>query len=259
MIDADPLMLIDCAVAGGFDGIGLRIVPPMPSDTIVPVVGDEPLIRALGQKLDDTGVRILDVEAVWLMPHTDVAGLEPALAVAARLGARHVLTVGNDPDAARLQANFGALCALAGRYGLRVMLEPISYVALRTLAEARALIAKAGQGNAGLLIDALHLVRAGGTAADIRACPPELLSYWHLCDAPLLSPDPANLRAEGRGGRLFPGEGQLPLAEMLAAFPPGTPIGVEAPTAVHAHLPPIERAKLCGKKVRDVVSHLPFV
>jgi hypothetical protein len=35
-----------------------------------------------------TGVRILDVEAVWLMPHTRVPDLKPALELGARLVAR---------------------------------------------------------------------------------------------------------------------------------------------------------------------------
>jgi hypothetical protein len=45
VLDAGPLELIDAALAGGFDTLGLRIVAPMLTDTIVPVIGDEPLIR----------------------------------------------------------------------------------------------------------------------------------------------------------------------------------------------------------------------
>ena len=56
VLDAHPLDLIDAAVAGGFDAIGLRIVPPMRTDTIVPVIGDETLIRRFEQGLSDTGI-----------------------------------------------------------------------------------------------------------------------------------------------------------------------------------------------------------
>jgi hypothetical protein len=38
VLDAHPLALIDAAVAGRFNAIGLRIVPPSPADVIVPVV-----------------------------------------------------------------------------------------------------------------------------------------------------------------------------------------------------------------------------
>jgi hypothetical protein len=33
--------------------------------------------QQIRERLRDTGVRILDVEALWLMPHVDVAGLLP--------------------------------------------------------------------------------------------------------------------------------------------------------------------------------------
>jgi hypothetical protein len=36
---------------------------------------------------------------------------------------------------------------------------------------------------------------------------------------------------EARAGRLLPGEGELPLGELLAALPDGIPVAVEAPSA----------------------------
>jgi hypothetical protein len=41
VLDSHPLELIDAAVAGRFNAIGLRIVPHAPTDVIVPMVGDE--------------------------------------------------------------------------------------------------------------------------------------------------------------------------------------------------------------------------
>ena len=38
VLDAGPLELIEAAIAGGFDAIGLRVVPPAPTDALVPVV-----------------------------------------------------------------------------------------------------------------------------------------------------------------------------------------------------------------------------
>src|ERR1700716_2869631 len=118
VLDADPLTLIDAAAAGRFDAVGLRIIPPMPTDQIVPVIGNARLIGEIARRLDCTGVRILDIEAVWLMPHTDVTALKPALEPGARLGAKYLLVVGNDPDWARLRDNFAALCDLAQEVGL---------------------------------------------------------------------------------------------------------------------------------------------
>ena len=36
VLDAHPLELVAAAVAGGFDAMGLRIVPPTPAHAVVP-------------------------------------------------------------------------------------------------------------------------------------------------------------------------------------------------------------------------------
>jgi sugar phosphate isomerase/epimerase len=254
VLDAHPLELIDAALAGGFDALGLRIVAPMPTDTIVPVIGDEPLIRAIEERLDATGRRIFDIEAVWLMPHTDVAALEAAVALGSRLGAKHLLVVGNDPDQGRFEANFSALCDLAGSYGIGIALEPIPYVELGTPFQALALLNAVQRPNAKLLIDALHLYRSGASPNDLAGIDPSLMPYIHLCDATAKPPLPEGLRPEGRGGRFYPGEGELPLAAFLRAFPADIPIGVEAPCARYAHLPVLERARICGAATRALLS-----
>ena len=254
VLDADPLTLIDAAASGQFDAIGLRIVPPMPTDQIVPVIGDERLIRAIEQRLVSTGVRILDVEAVWLMPHTDVAALKPALELGARLGAQHLLVVGNDSDTARQRDNFATLCDLAHGFGLGIVLELMSYVELRTLAQARALLDEVRRPNAKLLIDALHFFRSGAHASDLAALDPGLFPYIHLCDAYAAAPDAVGLRTEGRGGRFYPGEGELPLGEFLRAFPSGITVAVEAPCAEYSGLSPIERGRICGAATRALLS-----
>ena len=68
VIDAGPIQLIEAAVAGGFDAIGLRIVAPTASDTIVPVIGVEPMLREIERRLADSALSILDIEAIWLAP-----------------------------------------------------------------------------------------------------------------------------------------------------------------------------------------------
>ena len=253
VLDADPITLIDSAAAAGFDAIGLRIVPPLATDSIIPVIGDLPLQRQIKARMRDTGVGIFDVEAVWLMPHVDVAALLPALDCAADLGARFVLTVGHDPDWHRLQDNFAALCAAALARKLRVMLEFIPYAACASLVEAHRLLA-ASAVSAGLLVDALHLSRSGASPLDIRGYEPQLFSYMHLCDAPELAPAAEGLRDEARGGRLFPGEGGLPLKAFMAAFPTGTPIAIEAPSRALSRLPAKERASRAMAATRRLLS-----
>jgi sugar phosphate isomerase/epimerase len=253
VLDADPLGLIDAAAAGGFDAVGLRIVPPFVTETIVPVVGDAGLQRQIKRRLADTGIVLFDIEAVWLKPESDIEAIRPALETGAALGAKYVLTIAFDDDRARLTDNFAALCAAAQACGLRTMLEFIPYSVLGTLAKAHDFLAAVAPASAGLLIDALHLSRSGGAPADVAAYDPALFSYIHLCDAPQARPAPERNRDEARHNRLYPGEGELWLEAFLDAFPAGTPIAVEAPNAAYAHLPPAERARLAGAATRRLL------
>jgi sugar phosphate isomerase/epimerase len=256
VLDADPLGLIDAAVAGGFGAIGLRIVPAFGTGEIVDVIGDAGLQRRIKQRLSETGLRILDVEAIWLRPETNIDALKPALETGAALGAKYLLTIAFDDDEARLADNFSRLCAAAHACGLRTMLEFIPYSVLGTLKRAHDLLAAAKPRDAGLLVDALHLSRSGGAPSDIAAYDPALFSYIHLCDAPKLKPPPERNRDEARGNRLYPGDGELWLDAFVAAFSPDTPIAVEAPNAATRHLPPVERARLAGDATRRLLSRL---
>jgi sugar phosphate isomerase/epimerase len=254
VLDATPLELIDAAAAGGFDAAGLRIIPPMPTDKIVDVIGNESLTKELKRQMGATGISIWDIEAVWLTPETNVATLVPALELGERLGAKHLLVVGHDPDFSRLVDNFAALCDQCARFKLEAALEMMSYVELRTLQQANRLLEAAGRDNAHMLIDALHFFRSGAQPSDLSAVNPSVLKYIHLCDAPLAAPPADALRAEGRGGRSYPGQGEFPLIELLDALPRDIPIAIEAPNQKLAHLPVVERAKLAGEATRQLIQ-----
>jgi sugar phosphate isomerase/epimerase len=129
---------------------------------------------------------------------------------------------------------------------LNVLVEFNPYSACRSLGEARALALAADRPNAGLVIDLLHLSRSGGTVDDLTKIEPHLLQLVHYCDA---APMPEGtrtqdeLRAESRTARRLPGEGVLPLKELLSAFPKGTPVSVEAPSKSLVGLSAEERAR----------------
>ena len=53
VVEADPITLIEAAQAGGYDAIGLRIVPPFPTDHVFPVIGDRNVIRSIAAALGD--------------------------------------------------------------------------------------------------------------------------------------------------------------------------------------------------------------
>ena len=77
------------------------------------------------------------------------------------------------------------------------------------------------------------------------AANPDRYPYVQLCDGPRASPDGGGrgLYEEAVFNRLAPGDGELPLLELIEAMPAGAPLSVETPVAAVAHLSPRERAE----------------
>src|SRR5262250_2350216 len=247
VLDTTPPELVTVAAAAGFRTIGIRLTAT-PSVGVPPydILREGPLLRETLRRLDDTGVSVLDTEFLRFEPEHPVGIPEGFLEVSARLGARNVLVMSAEPDEDRTVERFCELCDQAAAYGLRVCLEFAIYTGVRTLAHAAHVVARSKRPNASVLIDALHFSRSGGVPADVARIDPSLLRYAQICDAapemPAQSDTPALIR-EARTGRLLPGEGALPLADLVAALPDAVPLAVEAPCRATADLPAIERAR----------------
>ena len=93
---------------------------------------------------------------------------------------------------------------------------------LATLPQTVRLIEEA-QRHAVICIDPLHLARSGGSPADVKALDAKYFPYAQISDGMLDpgEPNPALFGKLGLGTRAMPGEGKLPLREVIAALPPG--------------------------------------
>ena len=243
MLDVAPPEFVGLAAAAGFSTVGLRIAPVTPGEEAWPVLPGSPMLAETLRRLTDTGVRVLCAEAIAVGAGRDIATAEPVIEAAAALGALYINVTCDDPDTARFAAMFAAVADLARPYGVRPVVEFMAFRPVRSLATAVS-IARGSDGGA-VLLDTLHIYRCGVTAGELAGLDPGLLSYLQICDAPLRPP--RGLRAtaplprgqhadagddavlEARARRLLPGEGELPLAEMLRALPSGLPVSVEAP------------------------------
>jgi sugar phosphate isomerase/epimerase len=230
-----PPDLVRHAAAAGFDLVGALRLIPASDGSGSDLVGDTALRRETAAALAGTGLGVLDVEVFRVRPGSAAADAEPLLAIGAELGARFLLTAVEDADAARRADVVAGLCVLARAHGLRIVVEPMVFSAVRTPAEAAALLDSAQAGAAGVLIDALHLARAGGVPSDLDVLGPGRLPYVQLCDAASAEPaprDPDGLRRAVREAvsmRLPPGDGVLPLADLLARVDPAAPLSLEVP------------------------------
>lgn len=229
-LDLSPPALIAEAARAGFAAVGLRFVPATTGGpAYLTRVGTE-AHRALKQILAAEGVRVGDIEFIQLTPDVDVQAFAGVFEAAADLGAMSVTVSGDDRDHARLTAHFAELCDLARPFGLRVDLEFMRWRAIGALPQALAIVREAGKSNGAVLVDALHLTRSGGKAADLISLPDEWLRAAQVCDAGADVPvSEAAIIAEAREGRLPPGEGSLPLGDLLEALPADAFLSVEMP------------------------------
>ena len=207
--------------------------------------------------LRDTGVVALDIEPVIFSPDGDPG--EALIDAAAAIGARHVLVASRLAVSSAVVERFGALCDRAVAANITLVLEFLPIFAIRTLAEALTVVSHAGRANAGVLVDTLHLARSGAAPADLMAIDPAWLPYLQLADAPVV-PQDATVRGllhEAIDARLLPGEGGLPLVEVLRMVPQ-VPVSVELRSAVlrSTYVDPVERARVVLAATESVLNRM---
>jgi sugar phosphate isomerase/epimerase len=133
------------------------------------------------------------------------------------------------------------------------MIEFMVFRGIATLDDAMRVVGLAGHPNLGICVDALHLQRSGGTPESVSRIDSRLISCVQLCDAPAAAPAPQDIPREARYGRLYPGEGALPLRELLAVVPAGHPLSIEVPCAA-PKLSVAERADKAARCTRALIA-----
>lgn len=250
ILDIAPPEQVTCAARAGFPAVGLRFDPT--GDTSA-------LVRETRHRLDDVGVRVLDIEVVRLLPRGGDAPALRLLEIGAALDARHLLLVSHDVPS-RTVERFERICERAADLGLRVALEFMAFTSVRTLDDAVAVVEAAGHPAGCVLVDALHLERTGGTPADLTRVPINRLPYVQLADAIRRGRDDDAERCaqEARHGRLMPGDGALPITDFLCACldrPDVEAVSVEAPSDIlAARHGPLERASLALAAAQRVLA-----
>ncbi|GAA3624715.1 sugar phosphate isomerase/epimerase [Kineosporia mesophila] len=243
------------AAAAGFSGIGLGAVDYL--DARRSEFSEEQLADYVSRH----GLRVVELEflADWWR-EADVRGVrleEDLLFYLADLLEVPQINVGLFAEVPMdvQKQQFRRLCTRAADHGVRIALEFMPYSSLRTLDAARELVSCADTGNAGLMLDAWHWHRSGGTPDELRALSASEVFAVQLCDASAV-PNP-DLRHEGRHERLLPGEGVVDLNGFLGAL---TGIGVDLPLAVEVlsdqldarH--PVEVARLAAQSVTPLLA-----
>lgn len=245
-LGAPPADTIDAASGAGFGAVGIRICARRPGEPFAtPIVGVPGQAAALRRRAVDRGVRLSNVSAYQFYPEVDVAQMLPVIDALAEMEVPVVVANGFDPDLARFRDRLAQYCERAAAVGVRVALEFLPYSAVRTLDDALALVRDSGAPNAGLLLDALHLQRAGHSPASLRGLPSARVIFAQLCDAPATpaAADDESLLNEARHARLPAGTGGLPLHDFLDALPAGCEIEYEVARADLRDRSPLDKAR----------------
>lgn len=160
----------------------------------------------------------------------DADSLDEVLQVAAELGAGliNLVHIGGQPTPIPALAEaFATSCRTAGERGMRLAIEFLPGTGIPDIATCAAVVSMASEPNGSILLDTWHFARGGGTLADLDDATAALIGGLQLADR---SPEQDRLPYVPMRGRKIPGDGALPLAEIVRrihAHHPNLPMGVE--------------------------------
>lgn len=233
-IACPPPELIRLAAKTGYDAVSLRTIPlGLPGEKPYNLAKDPQLMRETKRALAETGIKYMDTEIARIADGVDVREHEPALAAAAEMGVTHILTNIWTDDKNRCMEQFVRLCELAGQYGQDVNVEFVTWASVSDLRQTKELLTASGQKNVGIVVDMLHFYRSRVQLSELDDCPKEWFHYAHLCDCGAEIPAETEALAHtGRAERLYPGEGAVPIREIISRIPNrDITFGLEVPHA----------------------------
>lgn len=198
--------------------------------------------------LADKGVTLDAVEFFPLTADVDLELYRPALALGAELGARRAASHIFIADDALVVDRLGQLLDIVEEEGLKLTSEfcPMT-PGNPSLARAVWLVDQIGRETFGIGVDALHAVRSGATAADLAALDSRYFGIAQICDAK--GTHVSDHYIADVHNREVPGQGDLPLHELLSALPVALAIEAEVPAA-HCRAAGVTAAE----HVRDVLA-----
>lgn len=225
-----PVDLIEVASRTGYDYVGLRLSRVTPQEPLYPLITSRTAMKAAKATLAATGVKVWDVELFRMDPSLDAQHFFPMLEATAELGAKHAICQLPDADRVRATDRFATLCDYAKPLGITVSLEFPWWTETGNLDAAVAVLNAAQRSNAGILVDMLHFFRSKSSMEALRNLPREWFQFAHVCDG--LKAHPAtmdDILHEARSHRLFPGEGEFDVQDILACLPQDITYALEIP------------------------------
>ena len=233
----NPMEQIKIAKEVGYDFVSLRTIPMhLPGEPEFLLDRDPALFEATKAALKEYDMPLMDIELARIRPDLDINEYKPAFEKAAELGATDVLGSVWTRDKAWYTETAGKVADMAKEFGLKYNIEFLPWAGVRNLQEDISLVDALGRDNVYVMVDTLHAGRAGVSGAELARTPRKYFNFIHLCDGPAdPDGDPVldNIKDDlmlytAREARYYPGEGAMPIAEMVKAMPE-IPLSIELP------------------------------
>lgn len=255
-----PAEMTYIAAKTGYDFISLRLIPMGVPGEIPYLPEDKEMISRTKAALNETGVKVLDLELARIINDVDPRTYLPAMEVVAELGAKHVISSAwniDKNDRNFIVDRYAEICDLAKPFGLTVNLEFPTFSSLTNFQQAAAVVREADRSNGGILIDTLYFHYSRVELDELEKVPRKWFNFLHICDTSQEIPGNKNdMIHVARDKRLYVGEGCIDFSAILNRLPL-MPYSIE--------LPNIERVKKYGYEgharrcLETAKQHLEYV
>jgi sugar phosphate isomerase/epimerase len=214
---------LECTMLDALPGVlpGLRLdidggLFPMPSEA--------PSVDRCLEIAENLGIGLLNITHYWGDPATGVDELAEGVA---------------------------SVCSRAADHEMAISIEFIPGTGIPDITTALDVVRASGAANVGILVDVFHHARSSGTVDDLRQLPAETITAIQLSDRAATGRRSSHVPMRGRA---LPGQGQLPLADLVRsalANNPDVTIDVEVLNDELASRSPDEVARLLAESVRS--------
>jgi sugar phosphate isomerase/epimerase len=198
-------------------------MPPAPPS----LFDDAKLRKEVLACLDDRGLSIPLIDGFGFNERASDRDRRAQLDIVCELGVPRVNTSSTLGWSETID-KIGMLADLADDYGLMLTIEAIPTYTIGDLPSALAVIEQVNRSNLKLLIDTMHIARTGG-AELLARIDPDLIGYCQICDGPAGMPAGEVYFDQALHERGIPGQGELPLVEMMACIPENIVASAEVP------------------------------
>ena len=253
--------IVAAAVAGGYRGITI-----WPSD-VARAEADGMSLADVKAYVHDHGLVVTDVDC--LLGWTPQALPKPGEAMVEIVPTDRFFEIAEalDADAINLAQGFGSeldldraaedlatLARRAGEHGRNVNFEFLPWCGVPDVTACLDLIERTGCPNMTIMFDTWHWFRGARDLEALRKIPGARIASTQFNDAPEKPAD--DLMVEAMEARLLPGEGDIPLVDLVRALDEigsRAPIGVEVISKAHDSMSPEAVGRTTADAMRRVL------